>query len=68
MFSFLTKLGTIDFSNFDTTYAIDMNNMFDCCNSIEHLDLTSCNLYSLEEANNMFIVYCLKDNKVSKEE
>ena len=54
MFSFLTELETLDFSNFDTTYAIDMNNMFAACWNLVNVDLNNFKTDNVINMSNMF--------------
>ena len=54
MFSELSNIKAIDFSEFDTSQVTDMSNMFDSCFSLEFLDLSN---FKTSKVTNMSMMF-----------
>ena len=54
MFSYCSRLTTLDLSNFDTSAVTDMSNMFSSCSSLTTLDLSNFDTSAVTNMGNMF--------------
>lgn len=59
MFSYCSKLTSLNLSNFDTSKVTNMNYMFQDCSSLNKLDLSNFNISNVTGMNQMFY-YCSK--------